>query len=217
MTNFIDYVTLLLTNMTAGLVVLAFFLWWGLGRENQSKWAPAFGIAGLVATVVGLAMCLTWPIPKPYASAYGEMSVLFGVLFLGAAWALARGSSLVPLGIYAFVPGLAAIVIGVQFIRLSLTPAPLLAGAGFIVTGSGGIFAGLVLGEHRVVSLRIIGGIVMFIAALIWTPTTYMSYWIHMQASTTQKADSGSSSNPGSTGSPSPDASGAGQSPSPGR
>jgi putative membrane protein len=215
MANFIDYVTLLLTNMTAGLVVLAFFLWWGLGREDQAKWAPAFGISGLIAFIAGLAMTFTGPIPKPFASAYGEMSVLFGVLFLGAAWALAHGWSLVPLGIYAFVPGLAAIVIGVRFLQLSLTPAPLLAGAGFIVTGCGGIFAGLVLSEYRVASLRIVGGIVMFAAALIWVPTIYMSYWVHMQVPPEQKSASAAPANPSSTASPSLGGPAIGQSPSP--
>ncbi len=185
MASFIDYVTLLLTNMTSALVVLAFFLWWGLGREHQGHWAPAFGIAGLVGTVAGLAMTFTWPIPKPFASAYGEMSVLFGVLFLGAAWALARGWSLTPLGVYAFVPGLAAIVIGVRMIDLSLTPAPLYTGISFIVTGCGGVFAGLVLAEQRVRSLRLIGGIVMLAAALLWVPTTYLGYWMHMQVQPT--------------------------------
>jgi putative membrane protein len=181
MGDFIDYVTLLLANMTSGLVVLAFFLWWGLGRDDQGKWAPAFGISGLVATVVGLAMTFTSPIPKPYSSAYGEMSVLFGVLFLGTAWALARGWSLIPLGIYAFVPGLAAIVVGLRVIHLSLTATPLLSGVGFILTGCGGVFAGLVLGESRVKNLRIIGGVVMLAAALAWVPATYMGYWMHMQ------------------------------------
>ena len=213
MTDFIDYVTLLLTNMTAALVVLAFFLWWGLGREDQAKWAPAFGISGLIAFIAGLAMTFTWPIPKPYASAFGEMSVLFGVLFLGAAWALARGWSLIPLGIYAFVPGLAAIVLGVRFVHLSLTAAPLLAGAGFIVTGCGGIFAALVLAEHRVASLRIIGGIVMFVAALLWVPPTYMGYWMHMQVESQQNSTS-TSTNAGSTGSSSLDGPSTGQSPS---
>jgi putative membrane protein len=214
MADFIDYVTLLLTNMTAALVVLAFFLWWGLGREDQGKWAPAFGGSGLIAFIVGLVMCFTWPLPKPYSSAFGEMSALFGVLFLGAAWALARGWSLVPLGIYAFVPGLAAIVLGVRIIHLSLTATPLLSGIAFIVTGCGGIFAGLVLGEHRVTSLRIIGGIVMFIAALLWVPATYMGYWAHMQVQPPQKSTS-SSTNTGSTGLPSFDGPSIGQSPSP--
>ncbi len=84
----IDYVTLLLVNMVCALVVLAFFLWWGLGRADTGHWAPAFGICGLVATIAGFAMAFTWPLPKPFSMAYGETSVLLGVLFLGAAWAL---------------------------------------------------------------------------------------------------------------------------------
>ena len=120
----IDYVPLLLINMVSALVVLAFFLWWGLGREDTRHWAPAFGISGLVATVAGFAMTFTWPIPAPFSTAYGEMSVLLGVLFLGATWAIACGWNLLPLGIYAFFAGLAAIVIGVRFIHLSLTPMP---------------------------------------------------------------------------------------------
>jgi putative membrane protein len=180
MADFIDYVTLLLTNMTSALIVLAAFLWWGLGRQDQSKWAPAFGISGLIATVAGLAMCFTWPLPKPYSSAYGEMSVLLGVLFLGAAWALARGWSLTPLAIYAFVPGVAAIEIGVRIIHLSLTAAPLLSGTGFILTGLGGVFAALVVCEYRVKILRVIGGLVMSAAALVWVFTMAMGYWMHL-------------------------------------
>ena len=87
----IDYVSLLLLNMVAGLTVLGLFLWFGLGRENNRAWAPAFGIAGLVAIVGGFVMTFTWPVPAPYNEIYGEMSVLLGVLFLGAAWSLACG------------------------------------------------------------------------------------------------------------------------------
>ncbi len=214
MADFIDYVTLLLTNMIAALVVLAFFLWWGLGREDSHKWAPMFGISGLIAFVVGLAMTFTWPLPKPYNSAFGEMSVLFGILFLGAAWALARGWSLVSLGIYAFVPGLVAVVLGVRIIHLSLTATPLLSGIGFIVTGCGGIFAGLVLREHRVARLRIIGGIIMLIAALIWVPPACLGYWMHMQVQPSQTAPA-TSTNAGAAGLPAPDGPSIGQNPSP--
>ena len=177
----IDYVTLLLTNMVSGLVVLAFFLWWGLGRERVRHWAPAFGISGLVATVAGCAMTFMSPIPKPFSSAYGEMSVLLGVLFLGAAWALARGWSLLPLGIYAFFAGLAAILIGIRFIDLSLTPMPLLPGTGFILTGLGGVGAGAVLHKPEMKALRSIGGLVMLAAAALWAFTAGTAYWAHMK------------------------------------
>ena len=60
----IDYVTLLLANMVAGLLVLESFLIWGLDRPNQRSWAPAFATAGVVATICGLVMTFTEPIPK---------------------------------------------------------------------------------------------------------------------------------------------------------
>lgn len=177
----IDYVTLLLVNMVAGLVVLAFFLWWGIGHKDRRDWAPAFGISGLVATVAGFAMTFTWPIPAPYSTAYGEMSVLLGVLFLGAACALHCGWRLYPLGVYAFFPGLAAVVIGVRMIDLSLTLAPVLTGIGFIVTGAGGVFAGAALWKQNVRIVRILGGLVILAAAALWAPTAYMAYWAHMK------------------------------------
>jgi putative membrane protein len=177
----IDYVTLLLVNMVAGLVVLAFFLWWGLGHEYAKDWAPAFGIAGLVATVAGFAMTFTWPIPKPFSMAYGEMSVLLGVLLLGAAWALASGWSLLPLSIYAFFAGLAAIVIGVRFIHLSLTPMPFVPATGFILTGLAGVCAGVVLRNQESQILRFFGVVTLLAAAFIWAFTAYVAYWNHMK------------------------------------
>jgi len=184
----IDYVTLLLVNLVSALVVLAFFLWWGLGREDTRPWAPAFGICGLVATVAGLAMTFTWPIPKPFATAYGEMSVLLGMLFLGATWALARRWSLLPLSIYAFFAGLTAILIGVRFIDLSLTPMPLLPGTGFILTGLGGVCAPVVLWKHDVKALRLAGALVMLAAACLWASTTCMAYWAHMKVTPSSPA-----------------------------
>ena len=177
----IDYVTLMLANMVGGLLVLAAFLIWGLEGDRRPSWAPAFGIAGLVGTVTGLAMTFTEPIPKPYAMAFGEMSVLLGVLFLGAAWALAAGYNLQPLGVYALFPGGAAIVIGIQIIRLSLTAAPTMSGIGFILTGLGGLGAWLTLWKRQIRALRLLGAAVILAAAAIWTLTATMGYWMHMK------------------------------------
>ncbi len=177
----IDYVALLLVNMVCALVVLAFFLWWGLGREDAGHWTPVFGICGLVATVAGFAMTFTSPIPKPFSEIYGNTSVLLGVLFLGATWALARGWNLLPLGIYAFFAGAAAVVIGVRIIHLGLTPAPQVSGAGFILTGLGGVGAGLVLWKHEAKALRLAGVLVLLAAAALWAFTTVMAYWTHMK------------------------------------
>jgi putative membrane protein len=38
---FLDYVPLLLTNMAAGLVVLAHFVYAGLDATDRGRWAPA--------------------------------------------------------------------------------------------------------------------------------------------------------------------------------
>ncbi len=184
----IDYVGLLLINMVSALAVISLFLWLGLGRPETRHWAPAFGIAGLVATVAGLAMTFTEPIPKPYSTAYGEMSVLLGALLLGAAWALANGWSLLPLGIYAFFAGAAAILLGIRVLDLGLTPMPLIPGAGFILTGLGGVGAGLVLWKKENKALRLAGGLVTLAAALLWAFTGYMAYWGHMKVEAPAKA-----------------------------
>lgn len=184
----IDYVTLMLVNMVGALIVLAAYLIWGFERPEQRVWAPVFGIAGLVATVCGLAMAFTWPLPKPYSMAFGEMSALLGVLFLGAAWALAAGYDLWPLGFYAFVAGAAAVVIGVRIMQLSLTASPILSGIGFILTGLGGLGAGVTLWKRQVRALRLLGAAILLAAAAIWGFTTFLGYWHHMEPPESQQS-----------------------------
>jgi putative membrane protein len=177
---FIDYVALMLVNMVAGLVTLAWFLWTDLDKSHTGRWAPAFAIPGLVALVCGLAMSFTWPLPKPYNVAFGEPSVLLGVLFLAAAWCLAKEWDLSPLGIYAFFAGWVGVVIGIRIIQLGLTQGPRLSGAGFILTGLGGVLAGIILTHRTNIILRRIGSTVLALAALIWAMTAYMAYWFHL-------------------------------------
>jgi putative membrane protein len=176
----IDYVTLLLINVAAGLAVLAGFLWWGLTSPNRASWAPAFGICGLVATVGGLAMSFTWPIPAPFGEIYGQSSTLLGVLFLGAAWSLARGWHLLPLAIYAFFSGAMAIVIGVRVIALALVPNAMVPGVGFILTGLAGLSAGLALYRPQAKLPRLLGALELLAAAAIWSVTGYYALWMHM-------------------------------------
>ncbi len=177
---FIDYVTLMLINMAAGLFILAAFLWKDIEKENNQFWAPAFALPGLIAAVCGFAMTFSWPLPKPYNTAFGETSILLGLLFLAAAWSLAKGWELLPLGIYAFFAGLTGMLIGIRIINLGLTSSPLVSGLGFILTGSGGVFAAAVLINRHKKWLRIVGVAVLVAAALIWTRTAFLAYWVHL-------------------------------------
>jgi putative membrane protein len=177
----IDYLTLMLINMAAGLFLLGCFVWRDLDLpEDFGRWAPAFAICGLVAAIGGFMITFTWPLPKPYSSAYGEMSVLFGVLLLGLALALAKRWELLPLAIYAVFAGAAATLLGVRLIDLGLTTHPILSGVGFILSGICGIFSPLVVWQNDKKGLRIIGSLVLFAASAIWAWTGCMAYWMHM-------------------------------------
>jgi putative membrane protein len=176
----IDYVTLMLVNMTIGYFLLGCFVWRGLDHEDRVNWAPAFAITGLVAAACGFLMTFTSPLPKPYSMAYGEMSVLLGVLFLGTAWALARGWELMPLAIYGFFAGAAAVLLGVRIIELRLTLTPLLSGIGFILSGAAGMFSPVVVWQSEQKGLRVIAAVTLFAAAAIWAFTAYGAYWMHM-------------------------------------
>ncbi len=185
MTYFIDYVTLLLINMTAGLVVLSWYIYKGIDEPTTAGWSSAFGIVGLIAFVCGLHMTLTWPldveiIKTSFNIPFGEMSIFFGVLFLGAALSISKNWDLFPLSIYAFFAGLAAVILGARIFDLGLTKRPDMSAAGFILAGIGGIMSGIYLKFRSSKVLRIAGSLALAAAAAIWALTGYMAYWSHM-------------------------------------
>lgn len=176
---FIDYITLMLVNMVAGLFLLAYYVYQGIDDTDQ-RWIPGFGMTGGIALATGLHMIWTWPINGSFNIAFGETTVLFGILFIGAALSLAQGWELLTVAIYAFFAGLVAIVVGLRLINLGLTQQPLLAGIGFILTGLGGVFAAPTLYLKTNRTWRLIGAIVLVVAALIWALIGYMAYWNHL-------------------------------------
>ena len=178
-----DFVSLMLINMAAGLFILAIFILGDINRENNQFWTPAFTLTGFIAAICGFVLIFVRPLPSPYNIAYGEPSVLLGSLFLTAAWSLAKGWPLFPLGIYAFFAGIVGVVIGARFIYLGLAAPPIVPGIGFILTGAGGIFAELIIVNRRRIWLRIIGAFVLMAASVIWALMAYLEYWIHLQKS----------------------------------
>jgi putative membrane protein len=180
---FIDNLSLLLLNMAVGYVLLAAYVYRGLDEPLATKWVPGFAMVGAVAFLFGSFMIMTWPLPGPYNSAFGEMSVLLGVIFLGAALAIAKNWSLVTVATYAFFAGIAAIVLGARIINLGMTAQPAFSGFGFILSGFAGIMAvpTLLWFRHNR-PFRTLAAMILLAAALIWAVTVYPEYWMHMKA-----------------------------------
>lgn len=179
---FIDYVSLLLLNTMIGYFLLAYYVFSGLDDAEQTHWAPGFLMVGLISVVFGGIMSATWPIPGAFSNAYGEMSVLFGIVFLGAGAAMARGWRLTTVACYGFFAGIAAVIVGTRMIQLKMTPQPWLAGGGFILSGVVGILAAPTLRYFKSNRpVRVIASLVVVAAAILWATSVYPEYWIHMK------------------------------------
>lgn len=185
---FTDYIPLMLVNMAAGLVILAAFFWKAFGGPNERSWAPALAMVGLVAFATGCHMTLTWPVPKleeinlAWANvAFGEMTVLFGALFLAAGLAVGKGWRLHGVGIFALIAGAAAVVVGVRIGDLGLSRTPQLTMVGFILTGAAGPLALLIILAPRVRALRVIAALGLLASAAIWLYIGLPAYWSHLE------------------------------------
>jgi putative membrane protein len=176
----VDFVSLLLLNMTAGYVLLSLYVYRGLDDPLNRRWTAGFLMVGLVAFIFGGYMALTWPLPGPYSSIFSEMSVMFGVIFLAAGLAIAHGWSLLPVTVVAFFAGAAAVVTGARIIDIGLTTTPRLSGVGFILSGLAGVFSAPTLRYLRGNrSFRLIAMVWLLAAAAIWAFVVYMEYWAH--------------------------------------
>jgi len=178
---FIDYLTIMLINLVAGFVLLAYFVYRGLDGIDWVVWVPGFTIVGIIGLATGLHMTFTWPLVSSFNIAFGEMSTLFGVLFLGAALALALNWGLLTVAIYAIVAGIAAIVVGARIIDLGLTQQPVISGIGFILSGLTAVLLLPVLYWLTARPFRIAFAVVALIAAAIWALTGYSAYWAHLE------------------------------------
>ncbi len=179
----IDYLTLLLLNMAAGFVLLATYVCKGLDDPDQHRWGLAFLPVGIVALVFGGHMTVTWPLPGPFNSAYGELSVLLGVIFLVAAYGLLHGRDLRPLMGYAAFAGLAAVVVGLRFLSLGLTPTPEMAGLGIVASGIGAMaILPLLLWFRDNQSVRGLATVWLTLVGLLWLFVALRGIWGHMES-----------------------------------
>ena len=90
---FIDFLTLVMINLVAGTVLLAYYLWKGMDEADQRPYAAAFFVTGLVGLITGLRLSFTWPLPGSFNVGYGDATTLFGIVFLGTSIALWQGWS----------------------------------------------------------------------------------------------------------------------------
>jgi putative membrane protein len=178
---FIDYLTVMLVNMVAGLVILAWFVYRHIDGERK-RVGVGFLITGSVASITGVHMIFTWPLPGSVNIAFGDTSVMFGFLFLFAGIAVLADWELLPLTIYAAFAGFAAVVLGARIISLGMTNSPALAGVGFLLAGFGGMLTFPVYLARRSLAFRVIVAIILLIAAVIWAITAYGAYWQHLEA-----------------------------------
>ncbi len=180
---FIDFLTLVMINLVAGTVLLAFYLWRGIDEKDQRAYAAAFFMVGLVSLVTGLQISFTWPLPGSYNVGYGDATTLFGVVFIATAIALFFGSNLIPVSIYAFFAAIDSIVVGLRIFSLNLTKEPLISAVGFILAGlSGlGVFPFLMwFRQNKMV--RWIGIALLLATAAVWAITFYGSLWGHLES-----------------------------------
>ena len=121
---FIDFLTLVMINLVAGTVVLAYYLWRGIDERDQRGYAAAFFGIGLVGLLTGLQISFNWPLPGAYNVGYGDATTLFGVVFLTTSIALYFGSSLIPVSIYAFFAAIDGLIVGARIWSLQITQEP---------------------------------------------------------------------------------------------
>jgi putative membrane protein len=178
---FIDYLTLVMINLVAGSVLLAYYLWKGIDEKDQRPYAAAFFVTGLVSLVTGFQLSFTWPLPGSFNVGYGDATTLFGVVFLGTAIALWQGWNLIPVSIYSFFAGVDAIIVGLRLYSLKLGQEPLVAAIGFVLAGLGGVCAFPFLQWFRDnKTVRWIAIAVLVVTAGIWAVTFYAALWGHM-------------------------------------
>ncbi|MEN6571041.1 MAG: DUF981 domain-containing protein [Anaerolineaceae bacterium] len=180
---FIDYLTMIMINIVAGLFILAWFLWKGLDSEDKKPWAAAFFGVGLLSFIAGLHISFTWPLPGAYNIAFGDTTTVFGLTYLVAAIALWKGWDLFPASLVGFFAGIPSFIYGLRIMNLGLTQSPTISGLGFILAGVAGILsAPFILWFKNNKVVRVLAILLVLAAAAIWFVEYSGASWGHMES-----------------------------------
>lgn len=179
---FIDYLTLIIINVVAGLFILAWFLWKGLDQEDKKPWSAAFFGVGLISFITGLQISFTWPFPSSYNIAFGDSTTLFGLTYLVVAIALWKEWDLFPASLIGVFSGISSFLYGLRILSLQLTQTPLISGLGFIFAGLAGFFsAPFLLWFRNNKVMRVLAILLVLAATAIWFVEFVGASWGHME------------------------------------
>lgn len=177
---FINYIAIMLVNLTAGLGLAAYYILRGLDDADQRRWFPGFFAVGLVALATGFHMIFTWPLPGNVNIVFGESNVMFGAVYTAAAFAMLLERGAISVAFYAFFAGLYPIVAGARIISLQLTRSPYMSAAAFFLAGLGGVSLVLLSFMRENAMLRMICAAILALAMLLFAFTGYNAIWGHI-------------------------------------
>ncbi len=178
----INYLTLIIIDLVAGFGLLAYFLAIGLDTEKGKGLAAAFAGVGLLNLILGLAVTLTWPLPGSYNIAFGEATAMFGIVFLFAGLALARGWDLYPITLLAFFFGLYVLIAAWGIYSLEMTRSPLVNAVNYALAGATAVLAPLGWKRRENSTITRAGAVLAAITALSWFIVFYGTLLGHLQA-----------------------------------
>jgi putative membrane protein len=178
---FIDFLTLMLLNMSVALFLYALYMAFFF-EKNAKKIMPGFLLVGAVALITGFRMVFTWPLPGSFNIAYGEPTIVLGALFFMAGLAINFGWDLIAVGIYSAFAGAAVILLGLRIFVLNMGSSPLEAALGFIGTGAAAILALPAIALPKMKWIRWLAALAAVVTAAAWVYVAGSAYWSHLDA-----------------------------------
>ena len=178
---FIDFLTLMLTNMAVALLLFALYMAFFFEKDSK-KMVPGFLLVGAIALITGFRMVFTWPLPGSFNIAYGEPTILLGAFFFMAGLAIAFGWDLLTIGIYSAVAGAAVILLGSRILDLKMGSNPPEAFLAFLGSGITAILALPSIALPKMKWIRWITALAAVVTFAGWIYVGFSAYWGHLDA-----------------------------------